>query len=79
MHLLHKRLLFKSHYNMKFTFQKLKRVENSHNTFITGLEFLATTEESEAIRGFSDCSVISISVDHQVCIHHIPRLRKFIQ
>lgn len=59
-------------YNLK----KLKRVENSHNTFITGLEFLPTTEESEAIRGFSDCSVISISVDHQVCIHHIPRLRK---
>lgn len=64
---------------MKLTFQKLKRIENSHNTFITGLEFLPTTEESEAIRGFSDCSVISISVDHQVCIHHIPRLRKFIQ
>ena len=59
-----------------FLFQKLKRVEKSHSTFITGLEFLPTNTETEAIRGFSDASVVSISVDNQVCIHHIPRLQK---
>lgn len=56
-----------------FNLVKLKRVAKSHSTFITGLEFLPTTPETDAIRGFSDCSVVSISVDHQVCIHHIPR------
>ena len=62
----------KSHSNLNP--QKIKRVEKSHSTFITGLEFLPTTPETDAIRGFSDASVVSISVDHQVCIHHIPRL-----
>merc|ERR1711994_573948 len=57
-----------------FNLAKIKRVEKSHGTFITGLEFLHTTPETDAIRGFSDASVVSISVDHQVCIHHIPRL-----
>ena len=56
--------------------QKLKRIEKAHSTFITGLEFLPTSEETDAIRGFSDASVVSISVDHLVCIHHVPRLRK---
>merc|ERR1712083_968448 len=59
-----------------FNLMKIKKVEKSHSTFITGLEFLPTSEETEAIRGFSDASVVSISVDNQVCIHHIPRLQK---
>ena len=59
-----------------FSLVKVKRVDKSHSTFITGLEFLPCGEESDAIRGFSDASVVSISVDHQVCIHHIPRLSK---
>jgi len=59
-----------------FNLQCIKRVEKSHSTFITGLEFLPCGEDSDAVRGFSDASVVSISVDHQVCIHHIPRLRK---
>jgi len=58
-----------------FSLVKVKRVDKSHSTFITGLEFLPCGEESDAVRGFSDASVVSISVDHQVCIHHIPRLR----
>lgn len=54
--------------------QCLKRVEKSHATFITGLEFLPTAEEADVIRGYSDASVVSISVDHQICVHHVPRL-----
>eukprot|EP00088_Acartia_fossae_P040725 TRINITY_DN4244_c0_g1_i11.p1 TRINITY_DN4244_c0_g1~~TRINITY_DN4244_c0_g1_i11.p1 ORF type:complete len:349 (+),score=41.90 TRINITY_DN4244_c0_g1_i11:150-1196(+) len=57
-----------------FNLSLLRRVTNSHSTFITGLEFLPTSEESAPCRGFSDASVVSISVDHQVCIHHVPRL-----
>lgn len=57
-----------------FNLAKLKRVEKSHSTFITGLEFLPTSAETDSLRGYSEASVVSISVDHQVCIHHIPRL-----
>jgi len=59
-----------------FNLQCLKRVEKSHATFITGLEFLPTSEEADVIRGYSDASVVSISVDHQICVHHVPRLRQ---
>jgi len=57
-----------------FNLSLLKRVRNAHTTFITGLEFLPTSEESAPCRGFSDASVVSISVDHQVCIHHVASL-----
>ena len=40
--------------------QKIKRVEKSHGTFITGLEFLPTSPETDPIRGFSDASVVII-------------------
>jgi len=56
-----------------FNLSLLKRVKNAHSTFITGLEFLPTSEESAPSRGFSDASVVSISVDHQVCVHHVQR------
>lgn len=59
-----------------FNLQRVKRVEKSHATFITGLEFLSCSESSDVVRGFSDCSVVSISVDHQVCIHHVPKQRQ---
>ncbi len=58
-----------------FSLAKVKRVDQSHSTFITGLEFLPTTPDTDAIRGYSDASVVSISVDNQVCIHHIPKLK----
>ncbi len=49
-------------------------MEKSHSTFITGLEFLPGGDSTEVVRGFSDASVVSISVDYQVCVHHVPRL-----
>lgn len=54
-----------------FNLKKIKTVKNSHSYFITGLEFLPTGEESAPCRGFSEASIVSISVDRQVCIHHI--------
>ena len=59
-----------------FNLQRLKRVVKAHDSFITGLQFLPCGPEADAIRGFSDCSVVSISVDNKVCIHHIPRMSK---
>ena len=57
-----------------FNLRRVKSVPKSHSTFITGLEFLPTSDANEVVRGFSDASVVSISVDHQVCIHHVPRM-----
>ena len=42
--------------------------------FITGLEWLPTEcPTSKMARGFSEASVVSISCDNIVKIHHIPR------
>ena len=49
-----------------FNLNRVKRVRNSHSTFITGLEFLPTTEQGAICRAFKEASVVSISVDHQV-------------
>jgi len=54
---------------------RVRRVRAAHNTFITGLEFLPTSDEAAPCRAFREASVISISVDHQVCIHHVPELQ----
>ena len=45
---------------------RVRRVRAAHNTFITGLEFLPTSDEAAPCRAFREASVISISVDHQV-------------
>jgi len=50
---------------------RIKRVRAAHSTFITGLEFLPTGEESAACRGMHEASLVSVSVDHQVCVHHV--------
>lgn len=55
-----------------FNLSRVKRVRAAHSTFITGLEFLPTGEETAPCRGFHEASVVSISVDHQVCVHHVP-------
>jgi len=57
-----------------FNLSRVKRVRGAHSTFITGLEFLPTGEESAPCRGFSEASVVSISVDHQVCVHHVAQM-----
>jgi len=58
-----------------FNLTRVKRVRNAHSTFITGLEFLSSSDTAAVVRGFREASVVSISVDHQVCIHHVPELQ----
>lgn len=50
---------------------RVRRVRGAHSTFVTGLEFLPTGEESSASQGLHEASLVSISVDHQVCVHHV--------
>ncbi|MPC34392.1 hypothetical protein E2C01_027779 [Portunus trituberculatus] len=55
-------------------FQQLLVVEEAHSMFITGLEWLPTQNKvSQMVRGYSDASVLSISCDNSLKIHHIPR------
>jgi hypothetical protein len=49
----------------------IRRIKGAHSTFVTGLEFLPTSEESSACRGLHEASLVSVSVDHQVCVHNV--------
>ena len=51
-----------------FNLTRVKRVRNAHSTFITGLEFLSSSDTAAVVRGFREASVVSISVDHQVSV-----------
>ena len=44
-------------------------MEKSHGTFITGLEFLPTSPETDPIRGFSDASVVIIFIPKNLKLH----------
>ncbi|XP_015924539.1 guanine nucleotide-exchange factor SEC12 [Parasteatoda tepidariorum] len=55
-----------------FSLQKLYNVNHVHGIFVTGLEFLPTREETRRITGGQEASLISISVDNHIVIHHIP-------
>ncbi|KAL7635742.1 UNVERIFIED_CONTAM: hypothetical protein RMT77_013559 [Armadillidium vulgare] len=57
-----------------FSLQMLQKVEDAHNVFVTGLAWLPTEcPESKMVRGYSEASVLSISCDNTLKIHHIPR------
>eukprot|EP00095_Tigriopus_kingsejongensis_P006067 maker-scaffold2471_size15358-snap-gene-0.7 protein:Tk06067 transcript:maker-scaffold2471_size15358-snap-gene-0.7-mRNA-1 annotation:"prolactin regulatory element-binding" len=61
---------------LAFNLECLKRVTGAHVTCITSLLFLPCDETTDLVRDFSDCSLMSTSVDHQVCIHHVPKQSK---
>lgn len=55
-----------------FSLTQIYNVERVHGIFVTGLEFLPSQEESRRITGGHEASLVSISVDNHVNIHHIP-------
>lgn len=61
-------------FNDQYFLQKLQTIEEAHSMFVTGLEWLPTNDaESQMIRGYTDASVLSISCDNSLKIHHIPK------
>lgn len=58
---------------ISFSLQHLLHSEAAHSFFITGLEFVPTSDEMAQVTGDYDASVISVSVDNQIKIHHIPK------
>lgn len=56
-----------------FSLQRLYHLPNAHSFFVTGVEFLKSAEETKRITGDQDVSLISVSVDNHISIHHVPK------
>ncbi|RWS29894.1 prolactin regulatory element-binding protein-like protein [Leptotrombidium deliense] len=58
---------------ISYSLQRLYRMPKAHNIFITGVEFLKSSRETQNLTGDKDASLISISVDNHIVVHHIPK------
>lgn len=54
-----------------FSLQRLYHVKEAHNIFVTGVEFLPSSESMCAIAPDKDFSLLSISVDNQIQLHQV--------
>lgn len=55
-----------------FSLQRVLHIPNAHSMFVTGLEFLPTTnQQGPPISSDTEAAVLSISVDNKVCIHSL--------
>lgn len=55
-----------------FNLQKVYTMANSHKLFVTGVEFLNSSFESKMLTGDQEASLLSISVDNHIVVHHLP-------
>ncbi|XP_014663700.1 PREDICTED: prolactin regulatory element-binding protein-like isoform X2 [Priapulus caudatus] len=56
-----------------FSLQRVYRAQATHGIFVTGLDFLPSRKESQAAHARAhDASLLSVSADNQVQIHHVP-------
>lgn len=59
-----------------FSLQKLYSMERAHNIFVTGVQFLSSSPETQLLTGGHDASLVSISVDNHIVVHHIPEQKR---
>lgn len=59
------------------TFKRVYRVENSHKSIVTGVQFLKSTPATQIMAGDNEASLVTISVDNKIIVHHVPRSGKF--
>lgn len=59
-------------------FQRLYHVKETHSIFVTGLEFLPMSEATRAIVGSQDFSMLSVSADNTIKIHHMPERSRYL-
>ncbi|XP_076462540.1 guanine nucleotide-exchange factor SEC12-like [Babylonia areolata] len=57
---------------ISFSLQKLYQVKEAHSIFVTGVEFLPTSEATRAIVGPQDFNLISVSADNTIRLHQMP-------
>ncbi|XP_075592031.1 guanine nucleotide-exchange factor SEC12 isoform X2 [Dermatophagoides farinae] len=57
-----------------FSLQRCYQFSQAHNIFVTGIEFLSTTQASlELVGGDVDAALVSVSVDNRIVLHKIPK------
>lgn len=54
-------------------FKPLYRAENSHKSFVTGVQFLKCSPSTQIMAGGNEASLVTISVDNKIIVHHVPR------
>lgn len=55
------------------TLAKIYTSNRSHSIFVTAIEFLNSSFESRMLAGDHEASLLSVSVDNQIRIHHLSR------
>lgn len=62
--------------NSSLMLQRLYHVNEAHSIFVTGVEFLPTSEMAKAITGNQEFNLLSISADNTVRLHQDPERSK---
>ncbi|CAG5118553.1 unnamed protein product [Candidula unifasciata] len=62
---------------ISFSLQRLYHVNEAHSIFVTGVEFLPSSEVAKAITGKQDFNLLSISADNTVRLHQCPERTSF--
>ncbi|XP_052776236.1 prolactin regulatory element-binding protein-like [Mya arenaria] len=55
-----------------FSLQKLYYVKEAHSIFVTGLDFMPTSENAREVTGTQDFHLLSISADNTIRLHQEP-------
>lgn len=56
-----------------YSLQRLYTLPNAHKQFVTGVEFLPSCDETQKLCGDHDASLVSVSVDNHIIVHHVPK------
>ncbi|KAI1302339.1 Prolactin regulatory element-binding protein [Halotydeus destructor] len=56
-----------------FSLQRLYQFPSAHKQFVTGVQFLHTCDETQKLCGGFDASLLSVSVDNHIMVHHVPK------
>lgn len=54
-------------------FTQLYRLENSHKSFVTGVQFLKCSPTTQIMAGDNEASLVTISVDNKIIVHHVSK------
>ncbi|XP_046366308.2 prolactin regulatory element-binding protein-like [Haliotis rufescens] len=56
---------------VSFSLQRLYHVKEAHSIFVTGVEFMPSSEGARAVTGGQDFTLLSISADNTIKIHQV--------
>ncbi|KAJ8306061.1 hypothetical protein KUTeg_016606 [Tegillarca granosa] len=56
---------------ISFSLQKLYNVKEAHSIFVTGIEFMPSSEGARAVTGEQDFTLLSISADNTIRLHQV--------